>query len=247
MINIVIPMAGTSSLASELEEHYPSPLVEIAGKPLIQLVVNNLLELGNNLSFTVIMKEVDAKKFHMDSTIRLLSGNGTNIVKLQKDTAGALCSILMAVEYYRRPEPLIICNWDQLFDKDVLREFIDKVAASDIDAATLVFESVHPRWCYVRVTDETVEEAVEKNPISNQAVAGMYYFKSGEEFSQLAMKSIISGRDIDGSFYTSSVINEYVLMGRKVVAVKVDNDQYHSLYTGRRLREYEKLIAAKRG
>ena len=241
MINIVIPMAGSSSLASELEEHYPSPLVEIAGAPLIQLVLENLSELGDELSCTVIMQDSDAKKFHLDSTIKMLSTSKTNIVKLQKDTAGALCSILMAVEHFRDSSPMVICNWDQLFDKDVLHNFIRKAIASNAGAAMLTFKSVHPRWCYVRATDGVIEEAVEKNPVSNQAVAGVYFFKSGELFSELAMKAIINGRDVDGRFYTSSVINEYILKGKTVLAVDVANSKYHSLYTGRRLREYEKL------
>lgn len=241
MINIVIPMAGSSSLASELEEHYPSPLVEIAGSPLIQLVLENLAELGDDLSFTVIMQDSDAKKFHLDSTIKMLSTSSANIVKLQKDTAGALCSILMAVEHFRVSEPMVICNWDQLFDKDVLRNFIHEAISSNADAAMLTFKSVHPRWCYVRAANGVIEEAVEKNPISNQAIAGVYYFKSGAEFSELATKAILNGRDVDGRFYTSGVINEYILKGQTVLAVGLANSKYHSLYTGRRLREYEKL------
>lgn len=241
MINVVIPMAGTSLLASELEEHYPSPLVEIAGTPLIQLVLDNLSEFGDDRAFTVIMKDVDAKKFHLDSTIKMLSNDSTNIVKLQKETAGALCSILMAVEHYRSSGAMVICNWDQLFDKNVLRDFIRQAEASNADAAMLTFKSVHPRWCYVRVNDGVIEEAVEKNPVSTHAVAGIYYFKSGDEFSQLAMKAIMNGRNVDGNFYTSSVINEYILKGQTVLAINVDNTKYHSLYTGRRLREFEKL------
>ena len=111
--------------------------------------------------------------------------------------------------------------------------------ASNAGAAMLTFKSVHPRWCYVRATDGVIEEAVEKNPVSNQAVAGVYFFKSGELFSELAMKAIINGRDVDSRFYTSSVINEYILKGEIVLAVDVANSKYHSLYTGRRLREYD--------
>ena len=240
MTNVVIPMAGLSSLAGELEYPYPSPLVEINGSPLIELAIRNLQEFGESVSFTAILRAEDCKRFHLDNTLRVLTDGRVNIVKLQRDTGGALCSILMAVEHFNEDEPLIIANSDQIFDDGVLADFASRVDESGAAAACLVFQSVHPRWSYLRISDGFVIEAVEKNPVSRHAIAGIYYFRSGRAFAERAMRAIINGRDTEGVFFTSAVLNEYVLDGLNVVPIVVRNEAFHSMFTAQRVLDYER-------
>ena len=44
MLNIVIPMAGRGSRFSEAGYKLPKPLIDVAGKPMIQVVINNLTQ-----------------------------------------------------------------------------------------------------------------------------------------------------------------------------------------------------------
>lgn len=180
MLNVLLPMAGVSPLADELGYPYPSPLVEICGIPLIQRVIENLAELGNELCITAVLRSDDCRRFHLDSTIKLLAGGNTQIVSIQKDTAGALCSVLMAIEHINNDIPLVIANTDQIFDRGILRSLMQQIEVIDPDAACPTFDSVHPRWSCLRLKDDHVVEAVEKNPVSRHAVAGLYYFKSGK-------------------------------------------------------------------
>lgn len=239
MLNVVIPMAGLSNLANELEYPYPSPLVEIYGRPLIQHVIENLLSLSANVKFTVILKDEDCRKFHLDNTIQLLTKNNSNIVKLKQSTAGALCSVLLAVEHFSVSHPVIIANADQIFEIDVLSAFMKYIGDFNPVAACPVFDSVHPRWSYVRILDEKIVEAAEKNPISRAAVAGLYYFRSGGQFAELAMKAILNSRHNENKYYTSAVLNEYVLAGHEILPFTLRTEDYHSLYTAQRVHEYE--------
>lgn len=239
MLNVLLPMAGISSLSEELGYPYPSPLVEICGVPLIQRVIENFTELGRKLCFTAVLRSEDCRRFHLDSTIKLLAGSNTKLFTLQKDTAGALCSVLMAIEHINADTPLVIANTDQIFDRGVLRSLMQKIEALDPDAACPTFDSVHPRWSCLRLKDDHVVEAVEKNPVSRHAVAGLYYFKSGKQFAESAMRAILNGRDIDGRFFISAVLNEYILEERTVVSVPVDGASYHSFFTAQRVVDYE--------
>lgn len=239
MLNVVLPMAGVSPLAEELGYPYPSPLVEICGKTLIQRVIENLGEFESEICVTAVLRAEDCRRFHLDSTIKLLAGGTANVIVLQKDTTGALCSVLMAIEKIGSSAPLIIANSDQIFDPGVLRTFLDRVRALGADAACPTFGSVHPRWSYLRLDGERVVEAVEKNPVSRHAVAGIYYFKSGAEFSRAAMKAILNSRDVDGKFFVSAVLNEFILDEKVVVGVPIDEAAYHSFFTAQRVAEFE--------
>lgn len=239
MLNVVIPMAGLSTLSSELEYPYPSPLVEINGHPLIQHVIENLQLLDANVNFTVILRDEDCRRFHLDNTIQLLTDQQAHIIRLKQNTAGALCSILLAVEKFTASTPLVIANADQVFEPNSLKSFIEKVRKTAIDAACPIFNSVHPRWSYVRIIDGHIVEAAEKNPISRNAVAGLYYFSKGEQFASLAMQAILNGRHTDEKYYTSAVLNEYILAGLNVSPISIRTEDYHSLFTAQRVHDYE--------
>lgn len=239
MLNVLLPMAGISPLSEELGYPYPSPLVEIGGVPLIQQVIENLKELSNQLSITAVLRAEDCRRFHLDSTVKLLAGENSKIIRLQKETAGALCSVLMAIEHVYNDTPLVIANVDQIFDKGVLKKLIEQINSMTVDAACPTFDSVHPRWSYLRVDQGRVVEAVEKKPISRHAVAGLYYFRSGKEFADAAMRALLNDRNIDGRFFISAALNEYILEEKTVTSIPVASASYHSFFTAQRVLDYE--------
>ncbi|GAC1610787.1 MAG: glycosyltransferase family 2 protein [Aquirhabdus sp.] len=240
MLNVLLPMAGNSVLAAEMGYPYPSPLVEISGMPLIQRVIENLQEIGSPLQIKAVLRAEDCQRFHLDSTIKLLADGNAEIVRLQKETAGALCSVLMAVEHVYNDTPLVIANTDQIFDPGVLQAMMRQIELLNPDAACPTFSSVHPRWSYLRLDGTRVIEAIEKNPVSRHAVAGLYYFKSGKQFADYAMKAVLNGREVDGRFFISSALNEYILDDKNVLAIPIKNEGYHSFFTAQRVAEYER-------
>ena len=97
MLKIIIPLAGSSELYTNAGFSYPKPLVEIDGKPMIQVVIEQFQSITEPFQAVFILKDEDVRKFHLDNTIRLLAPN-SEIVKLKSDTKGALCSILMTID-----------------------------------------------------------------------------------------------------------------------------------------------------
>lgn len=238
-MNLVIPIASNSKFFNIEEYGYPKPLIEIMGKPMIQHIVENLTQDNNFKKIIFIVKQDECDKYHLDNTLNLLSPSKPEIIKLRSDTQGALCSVLLAVEHINCEEPLVIANADQVFDGGIskqLKKFLD----GDLDAACLTFNSVHPRWSYVRVGDNNqIVETAEKRPISKNAIAGLYMYKSGVDFVKCGMDSIKHGSSVDGKYFISPVFNEFVLANKKVGHYEIANEGYHTFYSPQKIEEYE--------
>lgn len=238
-MNLVIPIASSSKFFSLEEYGYPKPLIEIMGIPMIEHVIKNITHGNSFQKIIFIVRQDECDRFHLDSTLNLVSPTKPEIVKLRADTQGALCSVLLAIEHINNDQPLLISNADQIFDQGI-GDHLQRFAVSDLDAACLTFNSVHPRWSYVRTNEDgLVIETAEKRPISKNAIAGVYWYKKGSDFVDRGMVSIKNGSSVDGKYFISSVFNEYVLLGRKVGCHAVPNEQYHTFYSPQKIEEYE--------
>ncbi|MFN4003712.1 MAG: glycosyltransferase family 2 protein [Hylemonella sp.] len=239
MINILIPMAGKSQYFSESEYPFPKPLIEIGQKTIIEHVLQNLATVDADVQFIFVLSSADCRKFHLDSTLSIITDHKCKIVRLDSETKGAACSALMAISHIANDHPLIIANSDQLFD-DSLENLIGGLR--DADAGVLTFESVHPRWSYVRLNEQgLVVETAEKRPISRNAIAGLYYFRHGRDFVAAAMRMIQKDSSVNGNFYIAPTLNEMILLGRKIRTVQVNAQRYHTFYTPQKIKEFESL------
>lgn len=238
MLNVLFPMSGKSKFFNSTEYPYPKPLIEIFGKSMIEIVINNYKQIKDDLRFTFIVNEDDCKKFHLDNTLELLTEGKSHIIRLKKNTKGAACSALMAIEQINNNTPLIIANSDQIIEDD-LNKVIEFFSKQKADAGVICFESIHPRWSYVKTTDGRIVETAEKNPISKNAIAGFYFYKHGSDFVRSAMKSIVKDAHIEGQFFIAPTMNELVLENKKLIVYQLDNDQFHTLYTPQKIKEYE--------
>jgi dTDP-glucose pyrophosphorylase len=239
VINILVPLGGQTPFFDVAEYPYPKPLVEISGVPMIELIIRNLSLLQADHRFIFVLRDEDCTRFHLDETVRLLTGVNLEILRIKGETKGAVCSSLLAVDYIDNDEPLIISNGDQIFESD-LSDGVSALCARGVDGGCLVFESVHPRWSYVRLDDERrIVEAAEKRPISKNAIAGLYVFARGSDFVLGAKNAIRKDANVNGMYYTSSVFNELILMNRTLRAVPVPNDKYFTFYSPQKIAEYE--------
>lgn len=241
MINIMIPMGGKSTFFPEETYPYPKPFVEVKGVPMIELVLKNYQKIKGDKKFIFPVNKEDCDKYHLNRSLRLLTDDNCEIIKITGATKGAVCSSLMAIEHIDNDVPLIIANMDSVIDIDlneVLKEFNQKEA----DAGVICFESIHPRWSYVKLGDDgQIVETAEKKPISKNAIAGFYYFKRGSDFVRASMKSIKKDAHIGGGFFIAPVFNELVLENMKLIVHKLNSkNQHNSFYSPQKIKEYEK-------
>jgi dTDP-glucose pyrophosphorylase len=236
-----MPLAGISNFDSN-NYYYPLPLREVSGKPLIQYVIENLLTIKGDNKFIYIVKEEDCLKFHLDNTLRLLTPN-CEVVVLKTKTFGAVCSILMAVDSVNKDDDTIIINADQVFNTDI-NLLIKELRDEKSDAGLITFDSVHPRWSYVMCDENNnVLQAEEKNPISRFAIAGFYYFKSFNDFIESAFEAIEIEDFYDDKLYTSALINQMILLNKKVSNKVIEAKDYISFYSTQKISEFERYIS----
>lgn len=246
MLTIVVPMAGASAFYPEAEYRYPKVFQEIHGRPMIQVVIENLMQIGTEIKFLFVINDSEVKKYRLDNVLKMLTNNNCDIVVQKTTTKGAVCSLLLAVKFLNHDSPILISNADQLIDHD-LNRVVGFFSEPEVDGGVVCFSSVHPQWSYARVIDgQRLIETAEKEPISQNAIAGLYYFARGRDFVESAMKSIVKDRSHIGMYYTSAVLNEMILQNRMLWTYQIDPSEYHSFYSPEKIQEFEKRAKGAR-
>jgi len=246
-MNILIPIAGRDPLFKEEEFAFPKPLIDIINKPMIEHTINNFKHLRIPIHFTFIVQDELCRLFSLDNILKLLTeGFDCTIIRLAQPTQGAICSSLMAIDAIDPDEDLLISNSDHIFRMD-LNHILKGFAASDDDVGLVTFDSSHPRWSYVQ-TDETgaVIETSEKKVISRQAIAGLYYFKKGEDFIEAAKQVVLNGVKVNNAYYISQAVNELILKGKSISQSNIPASSYYNLYSPQKVSEYEKILRDER-
>jgi len=108
-MNILIPMAGAGKRFAEAGYFFPSPLIEIQNKPMIQWVIDSLNIKGR---YIFIIQKEHQEKYNVKSVLNILKPN-CKIIELDHVTEGAACTTLLAKEYINNNNPLLIANSDQ--------------------------------------------------------------------------------------------------------------------------------------
>lgn len=245
-MKIVIPMAGPDERFRQHGFPFAKPVVEIDGRPLIEHALD-CLRLTPEADFTFVIRKEDDLRFHLRDVLRLLAPDCT-IITADGETAGAACTVMLAVEQIDNDEELLIANGDQILDFD-LNRVIEGFRARGLDAGTVVFDSVHPRWSFVKTDAQgQVIETAEKRPISRNATAGIYYFRKGSDFIAATKAMIHKGASVNGGYFVCPSFNELILKQKKIEVHQIDRDRYISLATPQAVEEYEQvLLARKRG
>jgi dTDP-glucose pyrophosphorylase len=244
MINIVIPLGGKSTFFDSNEYQFPKSLIEINGKPMIQVIIEKFMTISDKKQFIFVINREDCDKFHIDSVVSLLTNNEAKIVYLSGDTKGAACSVLMGISYINNDDELIIANGDQIIGND-LNNILKDFRLRNLDGGLICFDSVHPKWSYAKLENDRVVETAEKKPISRNAIAGFYYFKHGKDFVSAAFKSIEKDANVNGLYFIAPTYNELVLENKNLGVTFIDISDYHSFYSPAKISEYELYIAKK--
>jgi len=242
-MNILIPMSGSDENFRQHGHVYAKPLVEIAGRPLVQHAFAPLQRIPDAQAIFVIRKEDDLR-FHLRDVLQLLDP-GAVVIRADGATAGAACTALLAIEQIDTETELLIANGDQVLDFD-LGAVIERFRARGLDAGTVVFDSVHPRWSFVKTdAEDMVIEAAEKSPISRNATAGVYYFREGRLFVEAAKTMIRKDASVNGGFFVCPSLNELVLAQMRVGVERIDRARYISLASPQAVEEYEQILKTR--
>jgi HAD superfamily hydrolase (TIGR01509 family) len=205
-LNILIPMAGAGSRFEQAGYTFPKPLIEVRNKPMIQVVVENL---NIEANYIYVVQSKHRKKYNLDALLNLITP-GCRIVEVDGITEGAACTALLAKEYIDNEAPLFFANSDQFVEWDS-NEFMYKMQETSCDGGIVTFEATHPKWSFAKINEVgLVTEVAEKNPISNIATVGYYWWKKGSDFVKYAEKMIEKNIRVNNEFYVCPVFNQAI-------------------------------------
>lgn len=239
-LNIVL-LAGGEGAAVKAESSYPDYLSERDGVPLIQHLVENCLTLKPARIICMLPKD-DVSKYHLRNMLQQMTPIAT-VQTVQTLTMGAACTALLAAESIDNDDELLIISCNELLDGSLL-DIVDGFRNDQGDAGVVIFKALHPRYSYVRINAEGyVTEAAEKNPISNHAVAGLYWFARGSVFVEAVKEMIRKDAKVNDAFYIAPALNELVLLHKKIRTFRVEPNQYHPLKSPHQLHAFETVAA----
>ena len=211
-MNILIPMAGRGKRFEDVGYSFPKPLIDIEGKPMIQLIIENLNLTGKHI---FLCQKEHYEKYALDKLLEMLSPN-CKIIQIDGITDGAAVTALKAKELINNDEELIIANSDQWINWNP-QHFLSFLQNNDADGGIVTFISTHPKWSFVKVNESgLITELAEKKPISNIATAGIYYYKHGKTFVEAAEQMITKNIRTNNEFYIAPAYNEIIQNGGKV-------------------------------
>ena len=212
-MNVLIPMAGAGSRFEQAGYTFPKPLIEVDGKPMIQVVVENL---NIDAKHIFIVQKEHYEKFNLKYLLNLITDNNCEIVQVDGITEGAACTTLLAKQFIDNDEPLVMANSDQFLEWDS-NEFMYSMVADNIDGGIVSFEATHPKWSFAKLgEDGFVTEVAEKKPISNIATVGVYYWSKGSDYIKYAEQMIDKDIRTNNEFYVCPVYNEAIGDDKKV-------------------------------
>jgi HAD superfamily hydrolase (TIGR01509 family) len=242
-LNIVIPMAGLGSrfqrnilfpqnigqrslfnehAASEgCQQFYdkPKPLIQVRGKAMIELVVNNLQFRNYECRYIFIVRKEHITTRYADHLLKKIAP-GCQIITVDETTGGAALSVLLAKEYINTSDRLFIANSDQFVEWDA-NEFMKHT--EQLDGLIATFTDNDPKWSFAKLDQRGfVTEVAEKIPISNHASVGFYYWRYGSDYVKYTNQMVSKDIRTNNEFYVCPVYNEAIQDGKKIKTRDVD-------------------------
>jgi len=211
-MNVLIPMAGAGSRFAQAGYTFPKPLIEVNSKPMIQVVVENL---NIEAHYIFLVQKEHYEKYNLKQLLNLIAP-GCDIVQVDGITDGAARTTLLAKDLINTNQPLLMANSDQYVEWNS-NETLYGFTADEVDGGIVTFKATHPKWSFARVgNDGFVEEVAEKNPISDDATVGIYFWKKGSDYVKYAEQMIEKDVRTNNEFYVCPVFNEAINDNKKI-------------------------------
>lgn len=214
-----MPMAGTGSRFAEAGYQLPKPLIPVNGIPMF---VHSERCIGIDFTRRIFITRTE---HNLKPTILQYYPDAV-VIEIDYVTQGTACTLLLAREYYEDGSSIFVANCDQHVELNTWA-LNETISQHELDGLIAVFpeSGQNPKWSYAQIDeDKQVYRVAEKNPISEWATVGFYYWRDGRHFIQGAEAMIAADDRVNGEFYTCPVYN-YTIPGRYTRAFVVDRMQ----------------------
>ena len=219
-MKIIVPMAG---IGSRLRPHtltVPKPLTVIAGKPIVQRLVEDIASvIDEKIDEIAFVIGPTAKGFPTDTEDKLLKIaeelGSKGSVYVQEQALGTAHAIYCAKESLSGP--CVVAYADTLFKADFKLD-------ANVDGAIWVKQVDNPSaFGVIKLEDGYIKDFIEKPKefISDLAIIGIYYFKSGEKLLDEIQYLIDNDLKENDEYQLTNVLESLKQQGAKFIPGKV--------------------------
>lgn len=217
-MKIIVPMAG---IGSRLRPHtltIPKPLTLIAGKPIVQRLVEDIVKvLNQEVEEIAFIIGPTFPKNTEDKLLKIAKGLGAKgVVTVQETAEGTAHAIYCAKESLNGP--CVVAFADTLFKADFTLN-------AEADGAIWVKQVENPSaYGVIKLKDGIITDFVEKPTefISDLAIIGIYYFKDGAILRSEIEYLLDNNIREKGEFQLTNALESMKQKGLQFVPGKVD-------------------------
>lgn len=232
-MKIIVPMAGRGSRLRPHTLTIPKPLIPIAGKPIVQRLVEDIVEVAGEKVDEIAFIIGDFGKEVENNLVSIAEGLGAKgSIYYQDEPLGTAHAILCAKESMQGN--LVVAFADTLFranfsldtqsDGVIWTKKVDNPKAFGVvkkDAAGIITDFVEKPETFV----------------SDEAIIGIYYFNDGEylrselqylldndikDKGEYQLTNALENMKNKGSEFTSGTVNEWMDCGNKNVTLETN-------------------------
>ncbi|GAB4298048.1 MAG: sugar phosphate nucleotidyltransferase [Marinilabiliales bacterium] len=238
-MKIIIPMAGIGKRMRPHTLTTPKPLIPIAGKPIVQRLVEEIVRVTNSKieEIAYIIGDFGAEiEKNLIDIANNLGAKGT--IYYQKEALGTGHAIYCAKDSLKGP--VIIAFADTLFKADFDFD-------NNFDATIWVKKVENPSsFGVVKVDKKNIITDFYEKPkefVSDLAIIGIYCFKKGEQLKDELEKLITNNHIVNGEYQITDALenlkNKGLVFGYKEVNEWLDcGNKNATLHTNKKILEY---------
>ncbi len=228
-MQIVIPMSGQGQRFQNAGYTTPKPLIEVAGKPIIEHVIQCFPKEEN---FLFICNEEHLRTTPMEEILRKAAPKG-KILGIPTHKLGPVYAVSKGFDAIKDDDEVIVnyCDFSKAWD---WQGFLQHMHKEKADGGMAAYRGFHPHmlgttnYAFIREHRQTLKEIQEKKPFTQNrmqefASDGTYYFRNGSLLKQYFQKLMELGISTQGEFYVSMVYNLMAQDQKKVRIHEIDH------------------------
>lgn len=217
-MQIIIPMSGLGERFMKAGYQDPKPLIEVAGKPIIEHVVN-MFPGEENFIFICNEKHLSNPEWNMRQILKAIAPKG-RIVSIPQHKLGPVHAIQSAEHLIDDHEPVMVnyCDFCCYWDWEAFKSFS---ATKGVGGIIPAYRGAHPHndgstnYAYLLNDADRVIDIREKQSFTSQktqefASSGSYFFSSGS-LLKIALSYVVDNDLSIGNEFYVSLCYKYLL------------------------------------
>src|SRR5690348_8536909 len=213
-MKVIIPLAGKGTRLRPQTHLVPKPMLKIAGKPVMDYILEDLRQLGNVEQVIYVTGHLKEK---VEEHARKDFGDLPAVFVEQKVQDGTAGAVKLAQPYV--DQDVLIIFVDTIFETD-----LSVIRSTDADGIIWVKEVEDYQRFGVVVTDKdgNMTKIVEKpsTPISKRANIGLYYIRNWQLLFE-GIDHVLKAPANKGEFYLTDAFQYMIDKGAKIRVIDV--------------------------